>query len=163
MDIVLDGGDSPSGGHKVMEKRLRRRSSGSDSNNTNVRRSSRIRSNHQASSISPTDSQQKTRRRYNSVMDDQNDDEEEMEEDIENHEPKRREPEHRQLNRMRLQRQNVSPELSPEDRPTFTEEINKEKTLVEILLRKYGFGHWKLPNEESKDNNIYPSYLEPTK
>jgi len=162
MDIVLDGGDSPSGGHKVMEKRLRRRSSGSDSNNTNVRRSSRIRSSHQAVQ-SQADSHQKTRRRYNSVMDDQNDDEEDMEEDIENQEPKRREPEHRQLNRMRLQRQNVSPELSPEDRPTFTEEINKEKTLVEILLRKYGFGHWKLPNEESKDNNIYPSYLEPTK
>ena len=106
MDIVLDGGDSPSGGHKVMEKRLRRRSSGSDSINTNVRRSSRIKSNHQAVQ-SQTDIQQKTRRRYNSVMDDQNDEEEDMEEEIENQEPKRREPEHRQLNRMRLQRQNV--------------------------------------------------------
>jgi len=146
MDIVLDGGDSPRGEHKVVERRLRRRSSGSDSIDTNVRRSSRIKNNiHHQPGLTQSDIHQK-RRRYNSVMDDQNDDEEEME-DIESQEPKRREPEHRQLNRMRLQRQNIQPESSPEDRPTFTEEINKEKTLVEILLRKYGFGHWRLPQE----------------
>merc|ERR1712029_389729 len=109
MDIVLDGGDSPRGEHKVVERRLRRRSSGSYSIDTNVRRSSRIKNNiHHQPGLTQSDIHQK-RRRYNSVMDDQNDDEEEME-DIESQEPKRREPEHRQLNRMRLQRQNVNKE-----------------------------------------------------
>ena len=40
-----------------------------------------------------------------------------------------------------------SPVTSPEDNPAFSESLNKEKTLVEILLRKYGFGQWKAPLE----------------
>ena len=39
------------------------------------------------------------------------------------------------------------PVTSPEDNPAFSESLNKEKTLVEILLRKYGFGQWKAPLE----------------
>ena len=44
----------------------------------------------------------------------------------------------------------IEPVLSPEDKPSFSQEINKEKTLVEIFLRKYGFGHWQLPHDVSK-------------
>merc|ERR1712066_943190 len=77
-----------------------------------------------------------------------------MEEDIddtEESESKRREPEHRRLNRLRLMKQteNDSPVTSPENNQAFS--LNKEKTLVEILLRKYGFGQWKLPHEEGNE------------
>merc|ERR1711913_154215 len=102
----------------------------------------------------------KRRRRYNSMMEEDIDDTEELE-------PKRREPEHRRLNRLRLMKQNEndSPVTSPEDNPAFSESLNKEKTLVEILLRKYGFGQWKPPLEEGNDQtpnqHIYPSYLKP--
>ena len=41
----------------------------------------------------------------------------------------------------------VCPVSSPEDSPVFSESLTKEKTLVEILLRKYGFGQWKPPLE----------------
>merc|ERR1712227_65293 len=60
MDIVLDGGDSPRGEHKVVERRLRRRSSGSDSIDTNVRRSSRIKNNiHHQPGLTQSDIHQK--------------------------------------------------------------------------------------------------------
>ena len=36
----------------------------------------------------------------------------------------------------------TEPVHSPEDNPSFSPELTKEKTLVEILLRKYGFGQW---------------------
>merc|ERR1712173_429902 len=83
------------------------------------------------------------RRRYNSVMDDDG------EEDGEVVEQKKREPEHRRLNRLRLMKQteNVEPVTSPEDSPVFSESLSKEKTMVEIFLRKYGFGQWKPPLE----------------
>merc|ERR1711879_281828 len=106
----------------------------------------------------------KRRRRYNSVMEEQ--EEQEDVEDSEDLESKRREPEHRRLNRLRLMKQNEneSPVKSPEDNPPFSESLNKEKTLVEILLRKYGFGHWKAPEDEkdqTPNQHIYPSFLMP--
>merc|ERR1712110_1244924 len=127
----------------------------------NPRRSDRIRnlshtSSEQQDNEGPS-SRGKRRRRYNSVMED----------DIEESESKRREPEHRRLNRLRLMKQseNDSPVTSPEDNQAFSESLNKEKTLVEILLRKYGFGQWKLPheegNEETPNQEIYPSFLKP--
>merc|ERR1711936_921686 len=130
----------------------------------NTRRSDRIRnlsepSSQQENSERPS-RRGKRRLRYNSVMEEDIDDTEEME-------AKRREPEHRRLNRLRLMKQNEndSPVTSPEDNPAFTESLNKEKTLVEILLRKYGFGQWKLPHEEGNDQtpnqHIYPSFLKP--
>jgi len=41
----------------------------------------------------------------------------------------------------------VEPVTSPEDSPVFSESLSKEKTMVEIFLRKYGFGQWKPPLE----------------
>merc|ERR1719277_832876 len=88
--------------------------------------------------------QNKRRRRYNSVMDDVNEDEHDENVDVngsvevEMQEQRRREPEHRHLNRMRLQRENIEPVLSPEDKPSFSQ----------IFLRKYGFGHWQLPHDD---------------
>merc|ERR1712110_698729 len=130
----------------------------------NPRRSDRIRNLSQTSSEQQDNegpsSRGKRRRRYNSVMEEDIDDTEEME-------TKRREPEHRRLNRLRLMKENEneSPVTSPEDNPAFSESLNKEKTLVEILLRKYGFGQWKAPLEEGNDQtpnqHIYPSYLKP--
>merc|ERR1711874_184500 len=130
----------------------------------NTRRSDRIRnlsepSSQQQNSERPS-RRGKRRLRYNSVMEEDIDDTEELE-------SKRREPEHRRLNRLRLMKQNEndSPVTCPEDNPAFTESLNKEKTLVEILLRKYGFGQWKLPHEEGTDQtpnqHIYPSFLKP--
>merc|ERR1712045_40154 len=128
----------------------------------NPRRSDRIRNLSQTSSQEENSEGQprrgKRRRRYNSVMKEDIDDTEDLE-------SKRREPEHRRLNRLRLMKQNEneSPVTSPEDNPAFSESLNKEKTLVEILLRKYGFGQWKAPLEEGNDQtpsqHIYPSYL----
>ena len=132
----------------------------------NPRRSDRIRNLSQPSGQDDSSEglprREKRRRRYNSVMEEDIDDTEELE-------PKRREPEHRRLNRLRLMKQNEnvswslrrywaseltndniiqeSPVTSPEDNPAFSESLNKEKTLVEILLRKYGFGQWKPPLE----------------
>merc|ERR1719342_2073370 len=102
--------------------------------------------------------QNKRRRRYNSVMDDVNEDEHNESVEVEMQEQRRREPEHRHLNRMRLQRENIEPVLSPEDKPSFSQEINKEKTLVEIFLRKYGFGHWQLPNSNDADGTVKRSF-----
>merc|ERR1712241_1211753 len=130
----------------------------------NPRRSDRIRNLSQTSSQEENSEGQlrrgKRRRRYNSVMEEDIDDTEDLE-------GKRREPEHRRLNRLRLMKQteNEPPVTSPEDNPAFSESLNKEKTLVEILLRKYGFGQWKAPIEEGNDQtpnqHIYPSYLKP--
>merc|ERR1712024_124924 len=130
----------------------------------NPRRSDRIRNLSQTSSQEQNNEgpsrRGKRRRRYNRVMEEDIDDNEELE-------SKRREPEHRRLNRLRLMKQteNDSPVTSPEDNPAFSESLNKEKTLVEILLRKYGFGQWKLPHEEGTDQtpnqHIYPSFLKP--
>merc|ERR1711894_646091 len=74
------------------------------------------------------------RRRYNSVMDEQED-------------KQRQEPEHRQLNRMKMQRQKIDPD--PPAQPPEDVDVEKEKSLVEILLRKYGFGRWTLPPDDS--------------
>ena len=41
----------------------------------------------------------------------------------------------------------MEPVTSPEDSPVFSESLSKEKTMVEIFLRKYGFGQWKPPLE----------------
>ena len=60
-----------------------------------LRRSDRIKSQSESQ-----ESTSKRRRRYNSVMDD----EEDFDEDESKHSPKRREPEHRHLNRIRLQK-----------------------------------------------------------
>ena len=69
----------------------------------NTRRSDRIRNLSQTSSQGGSSEGQprrgKRRRRYNSVMEEDIDDTEELE-------PKRREPEHRRLNRLRLMKQN---------------------------------------------------------
>merc|ERR1712189_81913 len=120
-----------------------------------LRRSSRIKlieENDKKTTMSTK--QNKRRRRYNSVMDDVN---ESVEVEVEMQEQRRREPEHRHLNRMRLQRENIEPVLSPEDKPSFSQEINKEKTLVEIFLRKYGFGHWQLPHDDGMVKSSFPS------
>jgi len=111
-----------------------------------LRRSVRLKSSSQSEEQEPRG---KRRRRYNSVMDE----EDEFDEDISKNSPKKREPEHRYHNRMRLQkRENVEPVSSPEDNPAFTkqfcDQLAKEKTMVETLLRKYGFGHWQLPLED---------------
>merc|ERR1712137_101208 len=85
------------------------------------------------------------RRRYNSVMDDQEDND--NDEDDDQGDKQRQEPEHRQLNRMKMQRQKIDPDppaQAPED-----VDVEKEKSLVEILLRKYGFGRWTLPPDDS--------------
>ena len=69
----------------------------------NPRRSDRIRNLSQPSgqdgSSEGLGRREKRRRRYNSVMEEDIDDTEELE-------PKRREPEHRRLNRLRLMKQN---------------------------------------------------------
>merc|ERR1719273_367907 len=70
----------------------------------------------------------------------------------EDRETRRREPHHRQINRMRLLRENTEPVHSPEDNPSFSPKLTKEKTLVEILLRKYGFGQWSV---DKSDCNIF--------
>merc|ERR1739845_170312 len=126
------------------------------------RRSSRIRNlsqNSEQTQESGEPRREKRRRRYNSVMEEDIDDTDDME-------PKRREPEHRRLNRLRLMKQHEAPQVcpvaSPEDNPAFSEALNKEKTLVEIFLRKYGFGQWKPPLEEGNaetEQHIFPSYL----
>jgi hypothetical protein len=36
---------------------------------------------------------------------------------------------------------------SPEDKDECTETLIREKTMVEVLLRKYGFGSWTRPHE----------------
>eukprot|EP00092_Neocalanus_flemingeri_P106712 GFUD01136939.1.p1 GENE.GFUD01136939.1~~GFUD01136939.1.p1 ORF type:complete len:170 (-),score=70.38 GFUD01136939.1:244-726(-) len=84
----------------------------------------------------------RTRMRYNSMMDE---DEQELD-DQEEHKQKRKEPENRRENRMHHER--VAPVKSPEDTDEYLETLNGEKTLVEILLRKYGFGSWTKPEEE---------------
>merc|ERR1711874_626937 len=136
----------------------------------NPRRSDRIRNLSQTSSQEGNSEAQlrrgKRRRRYNSVMEEDSVMQEDIE-DTEDLESKRREPEHRRLNRLRLMKQNEneSPVTSPEDNPAFSESLNKEKTLVEILLRKYGFGQWKAPledgNDQAPNQHIYPSFLMP--
>ena len=42
----------------------------------------------------------------------------------------------------------TEPVHSPEDNPSFSPELTKEKTLVEILLRKYGFGQWSVVSRQ---------------
>ena len=37
--------------------------------------------------------------------------------------------------------------MSPEETDECTETLNTEKTMVEVLLRKYGFGSWNRPQE----------------
>jgi hypothetical protein len=41
----------------------------------------------------------------------------------------------------------VAPVKSPEDTDEYLETLKREKTMVEILLRKYGFGSWTRPDE----------------
>ena len=41
----------------------------------------------------------------------------------------------------------VDPVKSPEDTDEYLETLKKEKTMVEILLKKYGFGSWTRPDE----------------
>ena len=36
---------------------------------------------------------------------------------------------------------------SPEDKDECMDTVNTEKTMVEVLLRKYGFGSWTRPQE----------------
>jgi len=125
-----------------------------------VRRSTRIKQIGENNDKKTETKQKKRRRRYNSVMDDSNEDDDSEEASVQGvrkQEQERREPEHRHLNRMRLQRENIEPVLSPEDKPSFSQEINKEKTLVEIFLRKYGFGHWQLPNSND-DGTVKRSF-----
>merc|ERR1711915_41770 len=94
------------------------------------------------------------RQRHDSVMEEVEDDEEmddveEKEVEEKNIESARKEPEHRRLNRMRMQQRIV--EQSPEEKATFDDLDNHEKTLVETLLQKYGFGHWNLFQEDNHD------------
>merc|ERR1712045_575979 len=86
------------------------------------------------------------RRRYNSVMDEQEENDNHEDEDL--GDKQRQEPEHRQINRMKMRRQNAEPDNPPIEPP---EEGAKEKSLVEILLRKYGFGRWTLPADDSSE------------
>jgi len=41
----------------------------------------------------------------------------------------------------------VAPAKSTDDTDEYLEILNREKTMVEILLRKYGFGSWTRPDE----------------
>eukprot|EP00090_Calanus_glacialis_P033766 TRINITY_DN56212_c0_g1_i1.p1 TRINITY_DN56212_c0_g1~~TRINITY_DN56212_c0_g1_i1.p1 ORF type:complete len:129 (-),score=56.27 TRINITY_DN56212_c0_g1_i1:32-367(-) len=82
---------------------------------------------------------ERSRLRQNSVMD-----EDEEEEPDEEKEMKRKEPGHRRQNRMR---QESVPVKGPEDKDECMETLIREKTMVEILLRKYGFGSWTRPDE----------------
>merc|ERR1719237_912520 len=86
------------------------------------------------------------RRRYNSVMDEQEENDNHEDEDL--GDKQRQEPEHRQLNRMKMRRLNA--ESDPPVQPP-EEEDSKEKSLVEIFLRKYGFGRWTLPPDDSSE------------
>lgn len=101
------------------------------------------------------------RLRHNSAMEEEYEEDEEENEQIMNidveeekeeniFESTRKEPEHRRLNRMRLSQTEQLVEKSPEETANFGGIINHEKTFVESLLQKYGFGHW---NIFSEDNN----------
>merc|ERR1711860_237448 len=79
------------------------------------------------------------------VLDDQEDND--NDEDDDQGDKQRQEPEHRQLNRMKMQRQKIDPD--PPAQPPEDVDVEKEKSLVEILLRKYGFGRWTLPPDDS--------------
>ena len=51
----------------------------------------------------------------------------------------------------------VEPDNPPVEPP---EEGAKEKSLVEILLRKYGFGRWTLPADDSSETAVRPKVLQ---
>merc|ERR1719151_310767 len=135
MDIVLECE------HKVRNKRPGDRESLSPRRGDRLRNISGEYQNHQTE----TTMRRSRRRRYNSVMDEQEENGKHENEDLE--EKQRQEPEHRQLNRMKMRRLNAEP--GPPVEPP--EEDAKEKSLVEIFLRKYGFGRWTLPADDSSE------------
>ena len=92
MDIVLECE------HNVRSKRNGNRET------LNLRRSDRLRN---VSGGSQQAERRSKRRRYNSVMDDQEEHENQEDDDQDQGDRRRQEPEHRHLNRMKMQRQNV--------------------------------------------------------
>ena len=46
--------------------------------------------------------------------------------------------------------------IDPEPPVQPPEDFEKEKSLVEILLRKYGFGRWTLPVDDSGEAEVSP-------
>lgn len=91
------------------------------------------------------------RRRMNSTG---MDSEEEPEADM-----KKKEPAHRRKNRRRAKKQqrhnqkSDSGSIAEKEMAEMQRESGMEKTMVEELLRKYGFGHWTQPEEETSDNS----------
>jgi hypothetical protein len=76
-------------------------------------------------------------------------------------EPKRREPAHRRKNRQRVkqqQKQNalVPPKCEFDDAEitALQQEGGMERSMIEELLKKYGFGRWTKPEEVWKGRNI---------
>merc|ERR1712130_1019759 len=76
-------------------------------------------------------------------------------------ETKRREPAHRRKNRQRVQQQQQKqnilappPEFDDAEIRALQQEGGMERSMIEELLKKYGFGQWTKPEEVWKGRNI---------
>jgi len=77
-------------------------------------------------------------------------------------EPKRREPAHRRKNRQRVKQQQQQQETAraaplefdDAEVTALQQEGGMERSMIEELLKKYGFGQWTKPEEVWKGRNI---------